>query len=69
MLNKSGNNCAVSAAERRQTVATAEGRGLKSVTNEPRSGERIFHRSAAHARSNNVTTAFSRGYSLPPLRG
>ena len=34
-------------AERRQNVATAEGRGLSSQLHEPRSGDRIFRRSAA----------------------
>src|SRR5438046_5875985 len=37
-----------SAAERRQTVATAEGRGCRLAAYEPRSGDRIFCRSAAH---------------------
>src|SRR5437773_2956239 len=38
-----------SAAERSQNVATAGGRGCQSRSNEPRSGERICLRSAAHA--------------------
>jgi len=37
--------------------------------NEPRSGDRIFRRSAAHLPSDIVTTAFSRGFGLTPLRG
>jgi hypothetical protein len=36
---------------------------------EPRSGGRIFRRSGAHPIPNLFTTAFSRGYTLPPLRG
>jgi hypothetical protein len=48
---------------------TPEGRGLKLETTEPRSGERLFRHSAAHLPPDTVTTAFSRGYTLPPLRG
>jgi hypothetical protein len=48
---------------------TPEGRGLEFRTPEPRSGERIFFRSAAHLASDPSTTAFSRGYSLSPLCG
>src|SRR5262245_58054268 len=59
----------VSAAKRRKNVATAEGRGLEFQANEPRSGGRLFRRCAAHLPSNTVTTAFSRGYILSPLRG
>jgi hypothetical protein len=36
---------------------------------EPQSGERLFRRSAAHSFRFPVTTAFSRGYNLTPLRG
>jgi len=36
---------------------------------QPRSGERIFRRYAARLPLDTLTTAFSRGYSLPPLRG
>jgi len=57
------------AAERRQTVATAEGRGLRVQASEPRSGERLFRRSAAQRFLVPMTTAFCRGYNLPPLRG
>src|SRR5437899_4453769 len=32
-------------------------------------GERIFRRSAAHRELDTKTTAFSRGYTLSPLRG
>jgi len=35
----------------------------------PRSGERVFRRSAANGLLETQTTAYSRGYSLPPLRG
>jgi hypothetical protein len=38
------------------------------VANEPRSGERIFRRYAAHLPLDKVTTAFSRGYILSPLQ-
>jgi hypothetical protein len=57
------------AAERRKNVATAEGRGGALVPYEPQSGERVFRRSAAHLASKRLTTAFSRGYVLSPLRG
>jgi len=36
---------------------------------EPQSGERICRRSAAHQRPDTTTKGFSRGYTLPPLRG
>jgi len=36
---------------------------------EPRSGERFFRRYAAYARGQRFTTAFSRSYTLTPLRG
>jgi hypothetical protein len=36
---------------------------------EPRSGEIFLRRSATHRGRNIETTAFSRGYSLLPLRG
>ena len=59
----------VLAAERHKSVATAEGRGLYSQLGEPRNGDRFFRRSAAHLLGNITTTAFSRGYTLMPLRG
>ena len=40
-----------------------------SQLRQPRSGERIFRRSAAHGQLETDTTAPSRGYSLTPLRG
>ena len=36
---------------------------------QPRNGERICRRYAAHLAANITTTAFSRGYILTPLRG
>jgi hypothetical protein len=60
----------IPAAERRQTVDTAEGRGHGNPElNEPRSGERVFRRSAAHHAWPSDTTAFCRGYNLSPLGG
>ena len=48
------------AAERRQIVATAEGRGYEvPALSEPRSGERIFRRSAAHPRLEDHTPRLS----------
>src|SRR5580692_5843430 len=49
--------------------ATAEGRGIRCEHDKPRSGERICRRSAAHDGSEITATAFSRGYTLSPLRG
>jgi hypothetical protein len=37
----------IAAAERRQSVATAEGRGSYCALDKPRSGERVFRRSTA----------------------
>jgi hypothetical protein len=57
-----------SAAQRRQSVATAEGRGLEFGHDQPRSGERFCLRSAANPIAKQ-TTACGRGYILSPLRG
>jgi hypothetical protein len=58
------------AAERRQIIATAEGRGLPlTACASPVRGERIFRRAAAIIQLQSRTTAFSRGYDLPPLCG
>ena len=48
------------AAERRQSVATADGRGLELHGDEPRSGGRIFRRYAARLSVSTVPTAFGR---------
>jgi hypothetical protein len=45
------------AAERRKTLATAEGRGFAFRPNEPRGGERIFRRSATRLISNFLNTS------------
>ena len=58
------------AAERRKSVATAEGRGLrykKAISR--RAAKESFAATAAHGRSLTLTTAFGRGYTLTPLRG
>jgi len=69
------------AAERRKTVATAEGRGFSFGPRKPQSGVRFFRRSAALLAQQFKTTALlaasrwrarasrSRGYNLSPLRG
>jgi hypothetical protein len=59
----------LSAAERRKIIATAEGRGFMLNVYEPRSGDRVFRRYAAYMLRISPSTAFSRGYILPPLRG
>ena len=50
-----------SAAERRKSLATAEGRGLVMGAHEPVRGERIFRRAAALTPEGRLSHAFSRG--------
>ena len=62
------------AAERRQNIATAEGRGFPLRKAKPRQGRKIFKRDSAQPskigfRDKCLSTAFSRGYVLVPLRG
>jgi hypothetical protein len=50
------------------TPPRRKGKQLVQIHSHVRSGDRIFRRYAAHLPST-VTTAFSRGYNLSPLRG
>jgi len=57
------------AAERRKSVATAEGRGDGISTELSRVAAEDSFAATRLIRRDSKPTAFSRGYTLPPLRG